>query len=285
MKRDVNKSEGEEGFFFQNNMSIQLLNIDKIIEGIDRSYAPIISSINLLASVTSTSNHLSYDQLSTHKPFQFCIAEHQRAGRGQFGRPWRSPFGQNIYFSCGWIVNKEVNQLNGLSLVIGLACVDALKNYGFLSPIKLKWPNDLFHNGKKIGGILVETQTRNNHESCIHIGIGLNINSKYDEQNEITQPWTSLQLIDKKNHDRNIIISHLINSLIAHCQKFKEQGFLAFQKTWLSYDYFLGQDVVLTRGQEKKLGKALGVNELGNILLQDELGIVTPHSAGSISLT
>ncbi len=84
-----------------------------------------------------------------------CIAEYQSKGRGRRGREWISPFGSNLYLSMFWQLEAGMAAAMGLSLVVGIAIAEAIEKLG-IEGIKLKWPNDLYHNDKKLAGILVE---------------------------------------------------------------------------------------------------------------------------------
>ena len=84
-----------------------------------------------------------------------CTAEMQTAGKGRRGRSWVSPFGRNIYVTYGRFLQRDLSDLGGLSIVVGMQAVDTLRGFG-LEGIGLKWPNDILLAGGKLGGILVE---------------------------------------------------------------------------------------------------------------------------------
>ena len=79
----------------------------------------------------------------------------QTAGKGRRGRRWVSPFGRNIYLTYGRFIGRQLSELGGLSLVVGMLVVDVLRSMG-LERVGLKWPNDIVLDGGKLGGILIE---------------------------------------------------------------------------------------------------------------------------------
>ena len=105
------------------------------------------------------------------------LAERQTAGRGRRGRQWVSPFAENIYYSLVLRMDGGMRQLEGLSLVVGLAVLSALREVG-VSDVGLKWPNDVLVNNKKIAGILLELVGDPADVCHVVLGIGINVNMK-----------------------------------------------------------------------------------------------------------
>ena len=109
--------------------------------------------------------------------FLIFIAEKQTKGRGRHGKKWSSPNSGNIYMTIS--TNQNTSQISPVSLISGLICKKAIDKFIKSSSIMLKWPNDILLNDKKIGGILVETETnKENIKTIIGIGINLNISKK-----------------------------------------------------------------------------------------------------------
>ena len=131
------------------------------------------ASLELIPIIGSTNQHL-LERTNTLESGSVCIAEYQAAGRGRRGREWVSPFGANLYLSMYWRLDAGMAAAMGLSLVVGVAVVEALEEMG-VEGIKLKWPNDLYHNDKKLAGILVELSGQSGGAAHIVIGLGLNL--------------------------------------------------------------------------------------------------------------
>ena len=189
----------------------------------------------------------------------------QTTGRGRMGRSWHSPFGQNIHLSYAYSFKKDVSELNGLSLAIGIACLNAIKEYGITKEIMLKWPNDGVYNVQKFMGNLVELQSESYGDTRAIIGIGINANMILD-YTEITQKWTSLTKITGKYIDRNKLCILLIKHLNFTLEKFTAFGMKEFMAKWKEIDALYNQRIKLNNGEYQGIAK--GINEQGNLLLE-----------------
>ena len=104
-------------------------------------------------------------------PGLVCTAEQQTAGRGRRGRQWVSPFASNLYLSLVWEFSQGAAALEGLSLAVGVAVARALAACD-VPAVQLKWPNDVLHDGAKLGGILLE-MTGDAAGACqVVVGVG-----------------------------------------------------------------------------------------------------------------
>jgi len=116
------------------------------------------------------------------------VAERQTAGRGRRGRQWVSPFAENIYYSLLLRIDGGMRQLEGLSLVVGLAVLQALRELG-IAGAGLKWPNDVLVDNKKIAGILLELV--GDPADVCHVVLGVGINVDMQGADLVDQLWTS----------------------------------------------------------------------------------------------
>jgi BirA family biotin operon repressor/biotin-[acetyl-CoA-carboxylase] ligase len=243
--------------------------------------------IHLFASVDSTNRLLK--ELPHNPSIDICCAEIQTAGRGRFGRQWYSPFGENIYLSSRWRFDCDLSRLSGLSLVVSLAILATLNDFGFNENIRVKWPNDILWNNKKLCGTLIEVIAESNSSAEVVIGIGLNVNSKLpitDESNNAypDKPWCSLYDITGKYTDRNLLIAQLIIYLDQFLDKFMLQGFAAFMPRWHEIDYLQGNVITVSNFAGPLKGLANGVNETGQLILIDAEGTTHYLSSGDTSL-
>ncbi len=240
--------------------------------------------IEILGSIASTNDYLKTNAAHNVDEIAICLAEYQTAGRGRFGRSWYCPFGANINLSCRWSVSKDVSKLSGLSLVVALAVMEALKEYQFKNNLAIKWPNDILWQGKKLAGILVEMSAESHGATQIIIGIGLNVNMPASAKTAIDCHWESLEQIMRSYQDRNKIAGLLINSLLHHLQQFEEEGTFNFTRQWKQHDYLLDKKLVLKLGKNNAEGIARGINAEGHLLLQQADDKITAYSAGEASL-
>ncbi|MFT7388887.1 MAG: BirA family biotin operon repressor/biotin-[acetyl-CoA-carboxylase] ligase [Candidatus Endobugula sp.] len=208
-----------------------------------------------------------------------CLAEYQSAGKGRRGRKWVSPFGHNIYLSLAWEFDGGASQLEGLSLAVGVAIVQSLREIG-LEKAELKWPNDILLDKKKLGGILLEMQGDPSGVCQVVIGVGINVRMKASAV--IDQPWTSIA-----NHlsdvSRNELAGLLLNNLFAMLLVYEREGFSKFKTDWERMDALQAEKVVVVTGTTRISGIANGVYPNGALRLTVE-GVDQPIYGGEVSL-
>ena len=216
---------------------------------------------------------------------QILFAEFQTAGRGRRGRSWRSPFGANLYVSLAWSFSSWPPQLTALPLAVGVACARAVQAQG-LREVRLKWPNDLYAAGRKLGGILIEHRGEAGGACRVVIGIGLNVAMSGAQAEGIDQPWISLNealaAAQRPAASRNALAASLIRELLAMLQPFEAQGFGANRAVWAQLDLTRDRAVTLS-GEPPTFGIARGVDESGALIVEVDGQRRLVHS-GDVSL-
>ena len=219
-------------------------------------------------------------QSGSEPPF-LVLAESQSEGRGRRGRAWVSPTSQNIYYTLLLRVSGGAQRLSGLSLVVGMAVAYALREAG-VADVGVKWPNDVYANGAKIAGILLEL-TGDPMDVCnVAIGIGVNANM-VSLSDQIDQPWTSVRLETGTLCDRNVLVEGLCGALHRLLPIHAEKGFAELRAEWDSLSLWRGKRCVLASGALEIVGEMLGVNQDGAIRLLVE-GDERVFSGGELSL-
>ncbi|WP_421556298.1 bifunctional biotin--[acetyl-CoA-carboxylase] ligase/biotin operon repressor BirA [Pseudomonas kitaguniensis] len=208
------------------------------------------------------------------------LAEQQTAGRGRRGRKWVSPFAQNVYYSLVLRVEGGLRQLEGLSLVVGLAVMQALRAVG-VKDVALKWPNDVLVGKKKIAGILLELV--GDPADICHVVLGIGINVNMQKSAEIDQQWTSVGIEKGASVDRNYLVAQLGLHLKDYLGRHKAFGFSALQEEWEQNHLWQGKAVSLIAGVHQIDGIVLGVDHQGALRLSVE-GIEKIYSGGELSL-
>ena len=168
--------------------ALELLSAQQIKESLSLKTLSLLSKLEIHPQIQSTNTYLA-ECAKTVQSGRVCFAESQTAGRGRRGRQWVSPFGSNLYLSILWQFDNGFAAISGLSLAIGVAVVRALSEIG-INEIGLKWPNDIYWQHKKLGGILIEVSGESSGECHAIIGLGLNLYLPEKETTGITQPWT-----------------------------------------------------------------------------------------------
>ncbi|CNI29644.1 bifunctional biotin--[acetyl-CoA-carboxylase] ligase/biotin operon repressor BirA [Yersinia aldovae] len=254
--------------------AIQLLDEQAIL-----SYLPA-GQVTVLPVVDSTNQYL-LERIAELKSGDACVAEYQHAGRGRRGRHWVSPFGANLYLSMFWRLEQGPAAAMGLSLVVGIVMAEVLRKLG-AEQVRVKWPNDLYLNDKKLAGILVELTGKTGDAAQLVIGAGINLTMRESTTNVINQHWINLQEAGV-NIDRNKLTAELLSELRLAVVKFENEGLSAFISRWREMDNYLDRPVKLIIGDQEIFGIARGIDEQGALLL-DQDGIIKPYIGGEISL-
>lgn len=259
-----------------------LLNKQQIMEHLAPQKQSNPFNLHLFTSIDSTNRYLK--DLPPSNTVDICCAEIQTQGRGRFGRHWHSPFGENLYCSSRWNLNYDLTKLSGLSLVSSLAVLATLSEFDISSHIKIKWPNDILWTHKKLCGSLIEILAESNGNVQVIIGIGLNVNTDTENHPLPDKPWCSLYEITKKHFDRNVLIARLITNLEHYVSKFIHHDLNSFMDEWNKSDYLFGKSIKVTQSLNTLSGIACGINQFGQLILQDKSGTQHFLSSGDTSL-
>lgn len=140
------------------------------------------------------------------------LADEQTAGRGRVGRTWYSPPGQSLYLSILLRPDLHPRQIGWLTMLGALAVTDAIAQFSTLnSQFKLKWPNDVLLNGRKVAGVLVESSLTGDRLDYAVLGIGLNVNTRFDDApEEVKLCATSLRETLEQEVDRQAVLDRLL---------------------------------------------------------------------------
>ena len=206
------------------------------------------------------------------------LAEEQTAGRGRFNRSWHSPKGANLYATFAFALASPMH-LGSIGQVMALSLVAVLLQEG-LHP-QLKWPNDVLLGGKKLAGILAETQTTTG-AVAVFLGIGININFDAAALKNIDKPATSLKLETGRDWNRDKIFKQLCRQFVQDLETFKRKGFEPFHHRFENLMAFKGKTIHCFDGKKEWVGICHSLTNDGqlNLFLPDH----TMHtvSAGDV---
>ncbi len=222
-----------------------------------------LAGVELFESISSTNDYLLNRDKYMDDKFIACLANHQTQGKGRNGAKWVSPADANIYLSIGRMFDISfANKTHGLSLACGVTVARLLSAMGL--DVKLKWPNDIMLNHKKLAGILIETRIQGDFLIVV-IGVGLNVEMPESKASSIDQPWADLsQLIasnGKMSINRNILSARLLTVLIDCLLQYNQDGFDSFANDWKRFDLLQGRDVTVITENEAFVAKVLGINK------------------------
>jgi len=240
------------------------------------------STVEIHHIIDSTNDYLMRRIPNHVQNGQVCIAEYQSSGRGRRGRKWISPFGSHIYMSMYWLLPQGMSAAMGLNTIAALAISDAIK-FLYNINVELKWPNDVYLNGLKLAGILIDLEGAPSDPCHVVIGIGLNLNMPNKSGEQVDQPWTDLQKHTSKAVNRNQLSIEIIKRLLKRLEQHKQSGLVDVVNEWNTQDYFYDKAVKLITGKNETLGICKGINEQGALLLEINNEIKTIYG-GEVSL-
>ncbi len=253
---------------------IQLLDEQAILSQVTQG------NVSVIPVIDSTNQYL-LERMHEMESGAACIAEYQQAGRGRRGRQWFSPFGANLYMSMYWRLEQGPAAAMGLSLVIGIIMAETLRSLG-ADDVRVKWPNDIYLNDRKLAGILVELTGKTGDAAQIVIGAGINLAMRTADASQINQGWINLQEAGV-TVNRNELAARLINSLREALPLFEQEGLTPFIARWAALDNFINRPVKLLIGEREVHGIARGVDSQGGLLLEQD-GEIKAWVGGEISL-
>jgi BirA family transcriptional regulator, biotin operon repressor / biotin---[acetyl-CoA-carboxylase] ligase len=244
-------------------------------------HAKLFTEIEVLPTVDSTSSYLARNWHGRIGGGRICVAEHQTEGRGRKGRKWISPFGSNLYFSLGVNLPMGLSALGGLSLAVGIGLSKLLNRYTD-RPVKLKWPNDLLVDNRKLAGILVEASGDSNDNSFLNVGVGINWDM-LDLSGEVDQPWSNLKQIIGDEIDRNRMLAIILLGIDKLLEEYIVNGFDSFRAEWECQSAFINKPIVLITRNGRISGVETGIDKSGAIRIKTAEGDKSFFS-GEVSL-
>jgi len=211
------------------------------------------------------------------------IAEAQTSGRGRLGRSWASPPLRNLYLSIVLRPQIAVAEAAPLTLVAGLAVVEAVSDWAPQAAIK--WPNDIVIDGRKVAGILTEMDADEDRVRCVILGIGVNLNAvPEDFPEELRDKATSLRAATGQPIDRTAFAERLLVCVDARYTLFLAQGFAAIRPLWEQRSCLTGRAVQIDGAGQRCTGVVSGISDDGSLLLRDAAGDETRLVAGDVTV-
>ncbi len=259
---------------------LDLLDESRIHQGLPPEVGAQLESLSMRWTLDSTNTALLAEAPPPHG-VRVLLAERQLGGRGRLGRPWASPLAANLYLSLDRQFEGGLARLAGLSLVAGIVAAEALREATGLD-IRLKWPNDLWLDGRKLGGLLVEGGGEHGGPARAVIGLGLNVRMPEAFGREIDQAWIDLAARSDPP-SRNVLVIALLSAWLPALATFDRDGLAAFLPRWQALDALAGQRIRLLNGGQVYEAEALGLASDGGLRVRDAEGERTVYS-GEVSV-
>ena len=219
-----------------------------------------------LTSTNITAKELAHDA----DDGTIVVAEVQKGGRGRLGREWLSPRG-GIWMSVILKPTISLAHASRLTLVVGVAISKAMRKLGV--DARIKWPNDILIDGKKVCGILTEVNAEMEQIDYIVIGIGINANvDMNDFSDDVKDVATTLLSELGEPIDRISFIQDVLFELEQEYIRFSTQPFSHILDEWISLSDTIGRQVTVTTPSKIIEGKAVGMTEDGALMIENPNG-------------
>ena len=258
----------EEGNRYQLEDSIEFLSKSKIYDYLGALGCVQNIFISVKNIVESTSREFDPSDIST-KEIKVSLAEYQTSGRGRQHRTWISPFASGVCLS----VYQEVAYANfpvGLSVFIGIELIKCLKKLG-LRRLRIKWPNDLYCNERKLGGLLVELHQSSSYKLVANVGLGINYKLpaiRSWEKNLDHKPIGLSEIKGSTYLNRNLLTAHFIHSITNSLLNFNGDSLRITQSDWGDLDMLFGKELKIQVGSQIIRGINKGIDREGRLVLE-----------------
>lgn len=206
------------------------------------------------------------------------LADTQTAGRGRRGRGWISPAGEGIFLTMMVKPQTAQSEAAKLSLLTAVATARAIERETGLCA-RIKWPNDIVCEGRKVCGMLLEMTADDKGEPCVVVGVGMNVHQTEFEA-EIIHTASSMDLLSGKRQSRSALIAAFLTEFEALWSEKDD----TLMEAYRALSATLGQKVRVVGMNETFVGTACGVDESGALMVQDESGALRTVLAGDVSV-
>lgn len=211
------------------------------------------------------------------------LAEGQTAGRGRLGRSWVSPPFRNLYLTI--VLRPAVTPAEAplIALVGGLATAEAVATYGI--DARLKWPNDVLVDGRKVAGLLAEMDCDGDRLAAVLLGIGVNVNLGLDElPEELRDKAGSVAAALDRTLARHELADHLLSAFERRYDQFLRDGFAALRDDWNRMSCLGGRQVEIVDGDRRISGEVVGLAADGTLELRSTGGETHHVVAGEVTI-
>ena len=237
-------------------------------------------NIRYFHELDSTNNYAK-EKFEELEDGSLVISESQTAGKGRLGKNWQSNPGEGIWMSTVLKPDIPVYKAPFLTLVAGAAILNAFRNLGV--DAKIKWPNDIVLNGKKICGILTEMVAEVEKVGCVVIGMGINVNTMLFP-GELSEKATSLKKegLDLKRVDIIKEIMHEFEKLYIPYIEYgsKEEIISVCRK----YSVLIGKDVYIINKSHREKVYCMDISDDGNLIVKHDDGEIEEVISGEVSV-
>lgn len=212
------------------------------------------------------------------------LAEEQNAGKGRLGRGWFSPKGKGLWFSVLFRPKFVPEEAPKCTLMAAAAVAKAINKICGVDA-KIKWPNDILLNNKKLVGILSEMNAEYGKLNFVVIGIGINTNvDKSDFPDDVKDIAISLHTEATKEFGRELLLAEILQELEIKIEQAEKEGFENIFQEWRQMTCTLNKDVKVIAQDETYFGRAIDIDAGGMLIVERKDGKRVKVVAGDVSI-
>ncbi|MBT5028486.1 MAG: biotin--[acetyl-CoA-carboxylase] ligase [Nitrospina sp.] len=238
-------------------------------------------SIRFLPQIDSTNEEIRRGFSEGFPEGTVIIADCQTQGRGRQGRSWHSEAKAGLYISTLLKPQLPPDRLSCITLMAGVATASAIQQQTS-APIRLKWPNDILLNGKKLAGILCECLVEPDTTPAIIVGIGINLNHSHFPE-EIRDIATSLKVETGKIISHTDLARQLLQNMNSEYEDFLQGKLTSLMQKWTQQSDLFGKTITVYHKDRSLTGQAIGLDLHGKLILQTPDGIQEHLDSGEVS--
>lgn len=258
------------------------LNQDRITRGLEeQGEMSNLQRVDVELCVGSTNQVLLQEAHTSDISGVVVLAETQTSGRGRFGRNWVSPVGRNLAISLGATISRSPSGIGAISLVAGVAVSNAIQELG-IETVKLKWPNDILIDDRKVGGVLVDL-VRATAPFRFVVGVGLNVGGGSVVGEVINYPVADLMEYCAEPIRNQLAVS-IIHNVYDSIRRFERDGFQSFHGRWSELDALRNNVVAISTSYDSIQGIARGVSHTGELCVELKSGRIQHVNTGEVSI-
>ncbi|MDA0347995.1 MAG: biotin--[acetyl-CoA-carboxylase] ligase [Verrucomicrobia bacterium] len=241
--------------------------------------------IIFLSTIDSTNDHTSRLLANDYEAPFFVLSNQQTLGRGRMGRQWHSPPSSNLYLSFGSRPNARPDRMQLFTLWMGVYVARYLKSW-LKAAIGVKWPNDIYYEGKKLAGMLTEARVDSDSLRELVFGIGLNVNqTQADWPVNLKKTATSLRELTGRKLDLNKTAALLIEAIYSGYESFIAGNIReTFETMWPEFDILKGKSIEVETRDGILEGIASGLDNRGSLILMKRDRKLTTLNSGDVHI-
>lgn len=267
---------------------VELLDVAALRRAAAAAGLALPADCTVFFEIPSTNEYLhTAEAPPVHAP-RLVFAELQTAGRGRRGRDWLAPFGSGLTFSIGWTFAEMPADLSALSLALGVCVVRALRGVG-AHEAQLKWPNDIVHHHRKLGGLLLQMRSEAGGPAYVVAGLGLNLELPAAAREAVRALPLATPPTDLAEGCGGIVPSRIdvavrvAAGMLEGFATFARAGFASFAADWAAFDSLRDAPVTVLRHDGEFAAIARGADPDGALVVEVAGRLERVH-AGDVSL-